>query len=95
MSGGSFQYLCYKEEADEIIRFKNEIKNMANYMREDGKLDASDEMEKLYLDVEMFARMIELRAKRLSDVMHAYEWWSSGDIGEEEFDEAWKTFLEV
>ena len=94
MSGGSFDYLYESTNPREALSRLDDIKKMYESMREMGKHDAADEMEKLHLDFEMFYRMIENRMERLSDVMYAYEWWTSGDHSEKDFDEVWKSFLE-
>ena len=96
MSGGSFDYLYYKEEASEITDYNalHNLNKMIESMRNHDKNDAADEVEKLKLDVEMFKRMIENRMKRLSGVLYAYEWWMSCDTSEEDFDKEWEEFLE-
>lgn len=92
MSGGSFDYLCYKD-AKEILEDKEQLIEMFNYLREKGKLDMADEIEKLYLDLVMFERMINNRLKRLNNILYAVEWWASGDIGEWDLYKAWEEFL--
>ena len=93
MSGGSFDYFCFKDEAGEMIQCVGRVEDLANFLRENGKHDAADEVEKFVLDIKMFKRMMELRHKRLEPIFHAAEWWSSGDMGETEFDEVWQKFL--
>lgn len=93
MSGGSFNYVCYKDGTD-ILDYMSSVKEMYEWLYSRGKNDAAKEVEKLYLDLLMFKDMMETRLKRLNSVLHDAEWWCSGDIGEKTFDENWDKFLE-
>jgi hypothetical protein len=96
MTGGSFGYLYREDGADVIMEYKNmsALKEMYEWLRARGKEDAASELEKYYLDLVMFERMIETRQKRLAKIMKATEWWLSMDANEKDFDKDWQEFLE-
>jgi len=93
MSGGSYNYICFAEP-DDMLNRRHHVNDMSDGMRFHGKLDAARELHRYYQDLVMFSQMIEFRHKRLEKVMHAFEWWSSGDLGEDQFDMTWQEFLE-
>lgn len=92
MSGGSFDYLHIKG-ADEILGSIGTVRRMAEWLRENGKTDAAAEIERLFLDLRTFEQMIAVRLSRLTNVIHAAEWWCSCDWGPDEFDREWSKFL--
>ena len=98
MSGGSYDYL-YCKEPSELLSHKHLVKKMIEDIRKYHKmpesLDAADELDKLYLDLEMFERMISNRLERLKTLLKVMERWSSGDDGEDDFVKAWKDVLEA
>lgn len=93
MSGGSFDYLCYKDP-ESMLNNIHLVKEMYEFLYKEGKNDAAREIEKYYLDLIMFKDMVTTRHQRLNKILHDVEWWVSGDSGEETFDKMWKKFLE-
>lgn len=73
MSGGSYDYLCYKLEDPYPQIDPENVERMAASLRELGCTDAAEELE-------------AIRATRppqaLIELLHAVEWRDSGDWGE-------------
>lgn len=84
MSGGSFDYLCYKE-GSELFDYsvQRSMREMAAELTERGAQDAAAETEQLIRFVEHALRQVEPRREALAAVWRAVEWCTSGDIGED------------
>lgn len=82
MSGGSFNYLCYKVNDGDLP--ESTIEEMAKWLRLKGKISAADKTERVLFHLKQ-ARCV---AEELESVWHAAEWWCSGDYGEDQLDEA-------
>lgn len=94
MSGGSYNYLCYKDIRNNIGEISTSSEEMGDDMIKEGFVDAGKELLKLALDIEMFIGMMDARFERLTGIMHDWEWYTSGDYGKHQFEEGWKEFLE-
>ena len=95
MSGGSFNYVCYSIDSADIFEKICDLKNMEDFLREHQKHDAADEVMKFRLDIETHLRIVKAQGSRLQNILHAAEWWSSNDCGEDTFDKEWNNFLEI
>jgi len=82
MSGGSYNYLCYKD-ASEISNNESDIKDMVNRLSELNYPDAAKETESVLLEIRSFEVRMDARLERLSKVWKSVEWLDSGDSGEE------------
>lgn len=80
MSGGSYNYLCYKEAYD-IHEKINELQEMGDRLAELGFKDAALETESIILILNTFEIRLQARINRLRDVWKAVEWMDSGDSG--------------
>lgn len=80
MSGGSYNYLCYKESYD-IHERKEELNQMRDRLIELGFTDASGETESVLLMLQSFEVRLQTRIDRLKDVWRSVEWMDSGDSG--------------
>ena len=80
MSGGSYNYLCYKT-SDDILDGKEDIHKMRDRLTELGYLDAAKETESVLLMLDAFEVRLQARIDRLNDVWRAVEWCDSGDSG--------------
>ena len=80
MSGGSYNYLCYKEAYDIHERI-NELQEMGDRLAELGFKDAALETESIILILKAFEIRLQARINRLRDVWKAVEWMDSGDSG--------------
>ncbi|ALO79583.1 hypothetical protein HOBO_176 [Bacillus phage Hobo] len=93
MSGGSFNYLCYKQTY-ELFDEENliELENMATSLIELGHKDAAQELLNMKYTIEQSLVRVKTMKGRLYDVMHAVEWYVSGDRGKEAVAEAVKEY---
>lgn len=88
MSGGSFNYVCFKMESEEIFSALPDLRNMEEYLRARQKHDAADEVLKFILALETARRRLDVMSKRIQDILYAAEWWASGDWNEDGLDKA-------
>jgi hypothetical protein len=94
MSGGSYNYLCGKDQGS-IIDYQDELEKMSNRLAGLGyAVDAAKETEELILIIRQFLNRAGARIDRLSAVWKAVEWWDSCDWGEEELKEALTRYRE-
>lgn len=93
MSGGSYNYLCYKD-VFELESHREELNRMRDRLIELGHLDAAKETESIILTLDSFKVRMEARLSRLKDVWRAVEWLDSGDYGKEQVAEAVKKYQE-
>lgn len=79
MSGGSYNYLCYKESG-ELLENPWDLGDMARDLNSyfPGSRAAKDTNE-LYRLIMHYQREVERRREALSKVWHAQEWWESLD----------------
>ena len=88
MSGGSFNYLCYKEPR-ELLEYQSAVEDMVSALERLGYAkDVAGETYTLLLLLRQFENRIEILKSRLEPVWHAMEWWQSSDIGETDFKDA-------
>lgn len=89
MSGGSYNYLCYALDLDDLISKRGDLREMADRLAGLGYAeDAAKETEELLVFLNQWSVRAEVRMKRLSDVWKAIEWWDSSDYGEDDVHEA-------
>lgn len=95
MSGGSFNYVCYKlnDEADQVIQALPELREMETWLRSRNKHEAADEILRGIMRIETAQRHLEVIGNHLHKLTRAAEWWCSCDWGEDDFDETWKSYL--
>lgn len=80
MSGGSYNYLCYKESYD-IHERKEELEQMRDRLIELGFTDVAGETESILLMLKSFEVRLQTIIDRLKDVWRSVEWMDSGDSG--------------
>ncbi len=93
MSGGSYNYLCYKEIND-LIYDKSDLRNMVDRLIELGYKDVAKETESLILTIDSFEVRASARIDRLKDVWHSVEWYDSGDSGKESIEKSVNEYRE-
>lgn len=81
MSGGSFNYACFKVEDSEIFQAMDDIRGIESYLRAHGKHDAADEVLRFINEVETHQRRLAVIGARISPLLEAAEWTASGDTG--------------
>lgn len=84
MSGGSFDYLCYKE-VPELMNSSNiaNLESMVQHLQKYGYEDIARDTQRLIEYIQSASIRIEVLSENLNDVFHAVEWHESGDIGRE------------
>lgn len=93
MSGGSYDYLCYADYEEIIMRIET-LEKMRDDMLKDGYEDIAKIITNYIFHIKKAKITMEIYHKNLYDVLHAYEWWKSGDFGQEQFEKAvkeWKS----
>jgi hypothetical protein len=83
MSGGSYGYFCYKDK-DDISPFKETLEEMAEDMKEHSTVDISDVLTE-FEEIRELMDQVSGRVLNLHHVLHAFEWWMSGDYSETQF----------
>ncbi|MEI5032392.1 hypothetical protein RB201_04125 [Streptomyces sp. S1A(2023)] len=84
MSGGSYNYLCYVSDLEDINGKRHTLREMADRLAELGYAqDAAAETEELLVMLQQWEIRAQVRAKRLADVWKAIEWWDSCDSSED------------
>jgi len=92
MSGGSYDYICYKEPED-LLEYDSTIQEMADDLAKLGYAnDAAADTQDLLLELRAFKNRIRARQQRLEGVWRAKEWWRSGDSGEDDFKKALESY---
>jgi thymidylate synthase len=76
MSGGSFDYLCWKEPCDVDLDL---LDTMEKDMRSENQNEAANEIFKYKLKIDLYKEELEKLRQRLEAVMHDWEWYRSGD----------------
>lgn len=89
MSGGSFNYACFKaEDTSRIFEGMEDYRAIEAYLRQRGRHDAADEVMKFVLVCETAQRRLLVQGKRIAEILRAAEWTASGDTGIEAVDAA-------
>ena len=92
MSGGSFEYLCFKQTED-LFGWCGELQQMSDALAVyEGAEDVAAETQKLLMDIRIYKNRVEVAKEKLGPVWKAMEWWKSGDWGEEDFIKALEKF---
>lgn len=83
MSGGSYDYLCYKE-ISRLINSQSDLESMQERLSGLGYAeDAAQETMQLIQSIRQFERLTEVLIERLRPVWRSVEWWDSADISED------------
>ncbi len=84
MSGGSYNYLCYAQDLEDLQSHRHELEAMATRLAGLGYAqDAARETEELLLLLQQWEVRAAARLQRLTAVWKAVEWWDSCDSGED------------
>ena len=92
MSGGSFNYLCYTHEAEEIMGRVDELEGMREYLIKYGYEDIAKDTQRLIEYIKSSKIVIETLNDMLSDVFHAVEWYESGDYGKDTMEKEFEKY---
>jgi hypothetical protein len=89
MSGGSYNYLCYMQDLEDLQSHRHGLEEMASRLAGLGYAqDAARETEELLVLFRQWETRAAVRMHRLADVWHAVEWWDSNDSSEDAVHEA-------
>lgn len=89
MSGGSFNYLCWAVDLEDLLAKRHQLESMAEELARLGYApDAASEARALISDIRAAQVRVETAMDRLQGVFKAVEWWRSGDWGEDGVHEA-------
>lgn len=89
MSGGSYDYLCYRDSLRDLAGEVDQLERMRDRLIGLGYAeDAAAETEDVLAILRQTEVRVAVRAKRLHDVWHAVEWWDSCDYGEDQVKQA-------
>lgn len=82
MSGGSYNYLCYKDP-EELLSGNNigYLEDMCELLLKLDYNDVARDMQRLIEYCKTAYNRIDVLMEQLKDVMHAIEWYESGDYG--------------
>ena len=91
MSGGSYDYLCFKDVSDIDTRT---LAGMAFDLKNDGYLTIADDLYAFLTELVNTKRKLATKWDKFSEVTKAWEWYQSNDTGKDDFDKAAKEYLE-
>lgn len=86
MSGGSFNYACFKVEDSDVFNALSDVRNIESYLRSIGKHDAADEVLRFLNEVETHQRRLVIIGQRIAPLLQAAEWTCSGNSGADYID---------
>lgn len=80
MSGGIFEYLCYKDALD-LVHCEDLLQRMAAELQELGHEKAAQDTRDIYLGLNETVTQLDKKLGLIRDVWRAVEWKVSGDCG--------------
>lgn len=83
MSGGSFDYVCFKVEENQVLSALPDLRDLETYLRAIEKHAAADEVLIFIKEVETHQRRLAVIGARIKSLLKATEWCASGDSGED------------
>jgi hypothetical protein len=93
MSGGSFNYFCFKDNGEQL-KYIEELRGMEQYCREIGNRLAADECFRYLLFLESIQHRLDVYQSRMYGLLHAIEWVASGDSKKEAIERAYNELIE-
>ena len=78
MSGGSFNYFCFKRGGEQLDNLAD-LKAIEEYCREQGQHLAADELFRYLLFLETMKHRMDAYQDRMQDLLQSVEWSASGD----------------
>lgn len=82
MSGGSLNYLCYKEP-EELFHYIREMEEVELVLIGQGAEDIAKDVRRLIEYVKSAEIRIGVLSAQLNDIFHAVEWRLSADYGDD------------
>lgn len=82
MSGGSFNYACFKaNDSSEVFQGIEDYKDIEHWLRSQNRHLAADEVLKFILEVETAQHRLQVLGDRINGILKAAEWTASCDTG--------------
>lgn len=81
MSGGSLNYLCYKEPA-ELFNHLEDLEMAEQYLLAKDYKDIAADVRRLMEYIKSAENRIGVLSEQLNNVLHAVEWYISADYSE-------------
>jgi hypothetical protein len=91
MSGGSLNYLCYKQP-EELFHYIDEMERVETELIKQGAVDIAKDVRRLIEYIKTAEIRIGVLSERLNGVFHAVEWWKSGDFGDDSLAKALENY---
>jgi len=80
VSGGSYDYLCWTDQLNELLAKEHQLEAMADRLAGLGYAeDAARETQELLLQLRQWKIRAQTKVKHLEQVWQAVEWHDSGD----------------
>ena len=92
MSGGSFNYLCYKDTED-FFKRTDDLEEMKEILEKHGYKNISKDVNSLISYIKDSIRFIDEKREELRPIFKAIEYFESGDIGKEEMYSVFDAYL--
>jgi len=92
MSGGSYNYICFKTDIEELVPHLSDLENMADRLESLDAEDAAKETLELKAIIRQSQIRVEVLAQRMSALWRAVEWMDSGDSGMKEVEAQLKRY---
>ena len=93
MSGGSLNYLCYKEP-EELFNHVADMEEVEATLLAEGYVDIAQDVRRLIEYTQTAKIRIGVLHRNLADVFHAVEWYHSADYGKDTMLEAFNRYRE-
>jgi SPX domain protein involved in polyphosphate accumulation len=82
MSGGSLNYLCYKEP-EELFHYLRELEEVEQELLTRGAQDVARDVRRLIEYIKSAEIRISILSEQLNPIFRAVEWRLSADIGDD------------
>ena len=82
MSGGSLNYLCYKEP-EELFHYLRELEEVEQELLTRGAQDVARDVRRLIEYIKSAEIRISILSEQLNPIFRAVEWRPSADIGDD------------
>lgn len=93
MSGGSFNYACWKASGSEVFVGLADYKAIEQWLRGNNKHNAADEVFAFILLIETCQRRLHVAGDRLELLLQKVEWCASGDVNIDAVDKEYEALI--
>ena len=93
MSGGSFDYVCFKVEDNHVFDAIPNLRDLENYLRRIDQHDAADEVLLYLAELETHQRRLMVLGHRIAPLLKATEWVCSSDWSLNAINDAYRDLM--